>query len=131
MKEMTIKGKWTDAYGMKTVITNDPAFHHCLLIGTKKNPSKNTLFEIKQKNIPNTQKDVPHFFLCYTGEHTQRNNPHEAFGSAPCRLSVGRIFLVCTKYCRMPRLSPFSRLNALNLICFATLDWYLPKHNSA
>lgn len=38
---------------------------------------------------------------------------------------------VCTKYCRMPRLSPFSRLNALNLICFATLDWYLPKHNSA
>lgn len=75
--------------------------------------------------------NMPHCFLCDTAEHTQGNNPHDAFGSGPCRLSVGRIFLVCTKYCRMPHLSPFSRLNALNLICFATLDWYLPKHNSA
>lgn len=75
--------------------------------------------------------NVLHSFSYYAAEHTLGNKPSDAFGSAPCSLSVGRIFCVCTKCCRMPRLSSFSRLNVLNLICFATLDWYLPKHNSA
>lgn len=95
---------------------------------------RNVLFKIKKEGtyepsaLPN---NVPLCFSCCTAERTQGNNPHDAFGSAPCSLSVGRIFLVCTKYCRMLRLSPFLRLNVLNLICFATLDWYLPKHNGA
>lgn len=75
--------------------------------------------------------NVLHSFSYYAAKHTLGNKPSDAFGSAPCSLSVGRIFCVCTKCCRMPRLSSFSRLNVLNLICFATLDWYLPKHNSA